>query len=211
MAERTHIIYCAGNQGRVVLDILRRVGLTDNLVFVDDVREPGTKIDTVEVVGGHELLEQYDPEIDRCIVAIGGQQSARRELVNRVESYGFDFFSAVDPNSTVSSTASIGRGVMLNARTYIGPGATIESHTLIDSCVNVSHDATVSAGATIAPNATLAGGVTIEPDAFIGAGAVVVDEISVGERAIVGAGAVVTDDVPNDTTVVGVPARKMSK
>ncbi len=44
-------------------------------------------------------------------------------------------------------------------------------------------------------------------NAWIGAGATVLPRITIGHDAIVGAGAVVTEDVPDGTTVVGVPAR----
>lgn len=188
-----------------MLDILSRSGYEDRVIFVDDVREPGTKISDVEVVGGYRQLEQFDPETDRCIVALG-RGEPRLELANRVEKYGYDFFSAIDSKTTVSSTSVIGEGTMINSRSYIGPDAEIESHVLVDSCVNISHDTHIKEGATITPNVTLAGEVTIGKKAYIGAGAVVVDGVSVGDGAVVGAGAVVTNPVPKDTTVVGVPA-----
>jgi serine O-acetyltransferase len=42
---------------------------------------------------------------------------------------------------------------------------------------------------------------------FIGAGARVLGDLRVGNRAIIGANAVVIDDVPDDATVVGIPAK----
>jgi serine O-acetyltransferase len=46
---------------------------------------------------------------------------------------------------------------------------------------------------------------------IIGAGAKVLGPISVGDNARVGANAVVLDNVPNDTTVVGIPARPVHR
>jgi maltose O-acetyltransferase len=44
---------------------------------------------------------------------------------------------------------------------------------------------------------------------YIGYGAITMPGVIIGEDAIVGAGAVVTHDVPSNTVVVGVPARRL--
>ena len=49
--------------------------------------------------------------------------------------------------------------------------------------------------------------IRIGNDVWIGGGAVVLPGVTIGHRAVVGAGAVVVRDVPQDTVVVGNPAR----
>jgi len=51
----------------------------------------------------------------------------------------------------------------------------------------------------------------IGEDAFIGSDTLLVAPVKVGKRSKTGAGAVVTKDVPDDTLVVGVPARVLRK
>jgi acetyltransferase-like isoleucine patch superfamily enzyme len=45
---------------------------------------------------------------------------------------------------------------------------------------------------------------------FIGSGAIINGNVRIGPNSIVGAGAVVTKDVPPDTIVAGVPAKKIA-
>jgi bifunctional UDP-N-acetylglucosamine pyrophosphorylase/glucosamine-1-phosphate N-acetyltransferase len=52
---------------------------------------------------------------------------------------------------------------------------------------------------------------TIRDGAFIGSDSMLVAPLEIGENATTGAGSVVTKDVPPDTVVVGVPARKIRK
>jgi acetyltransferase-like isoleucine patch superfamily enzyme len=61
------------------------------------------------------------------------------------------------------------------------------------------------------PGANIAGGVVIGEGVLIGSGAQVLQYLTVGSGATVGAGAVVTRDVPENTTVVGIPARPMPR
>lgn len=42
---------------------------------------------------------------------------------------------------------------------------------------------------------------------YIGAGSIIIGKITIGDNAIIGAGAVVTKDIPNNSVVVGNPAR----
>ena len=51
--------------------------------------------------------------------------------------------------------------------------------------------------------------VTIKRNAWIGANATILPGVTVGENSIVAAGAVVTKDVPPNTIVGGVPAKKL--
>lgn len=51
------------------------------------------------------------------------------------------------------------------------------------------------------------GKVVIKRNAWIGAGATILPGVIIGENSVVAAGAVVTADVPDNTVVVGIPAK----
>ena len=206
------VLYCAGEQARVVLDILRRTGTDSELVLVDDDESlHGTEVGGYEVVGGRTALRSFDSATDRCLVAFGDEQGVRLELARVVREAGLPLFNAVDPDATVAATATVGDGVVVNAQSYVGPDAHIGDVVLIDSAVNVSHDVVLEPGVTVGPNATVSGGVRIGRDAYIGAGATILDDVEVGTGARLGAGATVIADVPPYTTVVGVPAEPVGE
>lgn len=86
-----------------------------------------------------------------------------------------------------------GFGIVINPESKIGKGTTIQ-HSVTIGEMDGSHKCPV-----------------IGNNCFIGAKAVVLGDIKVGNNVKIGAGAVVIKDVPDNCTVVGVPAKVVTK
>jgi acetyltransferase-like isoleucine patch superfamily enzyme len=106
------------------------------------------------------------------------------------------------------------RGVAYNDGRIIFPGVQVSYDAQIGEHVHILYNAVVSHGCqvgdfvTICSGAVLAGEVTVESGAFIGANATIRHGgITIGRNATVGMGAVVVDNVPDNTKVVGNPAK----
>jgi acetyltransferase-like isoleucine patch superfamily enzyme len=103
----------------------------------------------------------------------------------------------------------VGKNVFVNhACTFMDRGGiTIEDDVLIGPRVNL-----ITTGHPISPvnrKATISNPIVIKKNAWLGAGAIVTPGVTIGENSIVAAGAVVTKDVPANTIVAGVPAKKI--
>lgn len=92
-------------------------------------------------------------------------------------------------------------GVSIGNDVSIAHSVTIlsEEHKYFDSSVPIKDQ-----GKTYAP-------VTIKNNVWIGAKATILSGVTIGTGSIVGAGAVVTKDVPDNSIVVGVPAKIIKK
>jgi acetyltransferase-like isoleucine patch superfamily enzyme len=73
----------------------------------------------------------------------------------------------------------------------------------------ITHDGGLRAVRHRHPGAFYYAPVTVGDRVFIGANAILLPGVTIGHGAVVGAGAVVTADVPADTVVAGVPARRL--
>jgi sugar O-acyltransferase (sialic acid O-acetyltransferase NeuD family) len=144
------------------------------------------------------------------ILAIG-DLDRRRLILDRIVDFARPPVSVVHPAAFVSPSADLGLGV------YVGPGAvvhtraTIGDSAIINSAAVVEHDTTIGPNTHVAPGAILGGTTTVGCDTLVGLGSRVLPNISIGDRCTIGAGAVVTRNVPNDATVVGVPAGEMKR
>jgi serine O-acetyltransferase len=96
----------------------------------------------------------------------------------------------------------IGDPVIVEPGVYIPHGQVV-----IDGMVEIGTGVVLFPFVTVGLQEGEVQGPTIGPGAVIASGAKVIGPIRVGASARVGANAVVLADVPDDTTVVGVPAR----
>jgi UDP-2-acetamido-3-amino-2,3-dideoxy-glucuronate N-acetyltransferase len=110
----------------------------------------------------------------------------------------------------IQKNAAIGRRCKISSHTFICEGVTIEDEVFVGHGVVFINDRY--------PRATAEGRLQTQEDwkviptlvrkgASIGSGAVILCGVTIGAKAAVGAGAVVTSDVPDNSTVAGVPAR----
>lgn len=123
----------------------------------------------------------------------------------------------IEPGAIIREQVEIGDHAIIMMGAIINIGAIIGEGTMIDMGAVLGGRATVGKNCHIGAGTVLAGvieppsakPVIIEDDVVIGANAVVLEGIKVGKGAVVAAGAVVIEDVPPNTVVGGVPAKKI--
>jgi acetyltransferase-like isoleucine patch superfamily enzyme len=97
------------------------------------------------------------------------------------------------------------------AGAVVNADATIGSGVIINTCASVDHDCRLGNGVHVCPRASLAGNVIVHDRSWIGIGACVIQGVTIGHDVIVGAGATVTADVPDGLTIIGTPARPITR
>lgn len=105
----------------------------------------------------------------------------------------------------------MGKGNIITAGNIFTTDIEIGSYNIFNRCCTCGHDARIGRYNVINPRVTISGGVKIGDGCLIGAGATILEGLNIGDGATIGAGAVVTKDVPPGITVVGVPAKPMTK
>jgi acetyltransferase EpsM len=201
--NRKLVLIGGGGHALVVAEAAISAGWT-LIGFLDD-RTDADLAGHAPRLGGLGAIDRLDPGVALHVAV--GELALRRRLMAGLRGW---FATIVHPTAWVSPTATLSAGSFVGAFAAIQGRARLGPHTIVNTGAIVEHDVTISENTHLAPRSVLLGAVRVGAHSMIGAGAVVLPEVRLGVHVTVGAGAVVRKDVPDGSTVVGVPARDVA-
>jgi serine O-acetyltransferase len=144
------------------------------------------------------LLKTLATDGTAAMICYRLMQAARHHHLAPLEMI-FNKINAITSGCIIGRGAEFGPGfVLIHAQ-----GVVINGNVRGGANVLIEHQVTIGAERRESP--------VLGNDVFIGAGAKILGSVRLGDGAKVGANAVVVHDVPPGTTVVGIPARPVTR
>ncbi len=200
----------AGDQGEVVADAAESTGEWSRILFFDDAWPGVAPPAAWPLIGDGTALLRELAAFAGVVVALGDNR-IRLDKYREIHRHGGDGITIVHRAAAVSPHARLGAGSVVCAGAVVDPGAILGEACIVNMGASVAHHCELGPGVHVAPGANLAGRVRIGACSLIGIGAVIREELAVGDNVVVGAGAVVVRPVDDGLTVVGNPARPLSR
>ena len=113
----------------------------------------------------------------------------------------------VHPTVTMSSSATLGQGVIIYPGSIIDHNVHIGNGAILNNGVIVSHDSLVGAGSFLAPGVTICGNTKVGECTFLGASTTVSNNVHVGDNCVIGISSLVQTNVSTGIHAIGNPLR----
>ena len=175
--------------------------------FVDDIRQG-------ENVFGIPVYDRsaFDEYPEALVLALPGSSLNYKSRAKIIFGLGISetrWATIIHPSAIVSEFASVGRNCAILAGSVVMPLAQIGDHCCILANTVIHHDSTVGDFTIVASGVIVAGNSAVGENCYIGAGSRLINGIKIGSNSLVGIGATVISTFPNDSKLVGVPARSI--
>ncbi|MBC8060001.1 MAG: acetyltransferase [Clostridiaceae bacterium] len=203
------IIIGAGGVGREVAFLIEQINEKEPtwniLGFLDD--NPvihNTYINGYRVIGEIDGINTIPDVYVTC--ALTGFE-VKRKIVENLIKTNKKFANLIHPSVTISSTNSLGEGVIIYPGVVMTTNISIGNYVVLSPNCGIGHESVIEDYTSVLWNVNISGNVSVGMGCLLGTGSTIIQNIKVGRETTIGAGAVVVNDLPERCTVVGVPAK----
>jgi sugar O-acyltransferase (sialic acid O-acetyltransferase NeuD family) len=204
------LIVGAKGFAKEILEVLHQLNQTEKVVFYDDINgdAPDLLYERFLILKNIQEAIQYFKTVDNRFTIGIGNPVLRKKLFDKFSEIGGQFSSTISPKAQIGNYGNfINDGCNIMTGSVLTNDITIGKGVLINLNCTIGHDSIIGDFVELSPGTHISGNCKIGNFSVFGTNACLLPKINIGNNVIVGAGSVVTKDVPDNSLVVGIPAK----
>lgn len=209
-------VFGAGGFGREVACLIRIINESleeprwNFIGFFDDsVDLKGTRNEYGEVLGGKDVLNQWDTPLDVAIAI--GSPAVVQKVAEGINNPNVEFPNIIAPTVTFldRNNVKMGKGNVLCTNCMISCNVTIGDFNIFNGYIPIGHDTVIGNYNVIMPSVNISGGILMGNRNFMGLQSAILQYLKVGNDTRIGAGAIVMRNTKDGYLYTGIPAMKV--
>lgn len=162
----------------------------------------------IPYLGDDEWLLQRT-NLTNAVICVGNP-ALRRKIAQKLQKNPqIQFPNIILGRTEICEDVEMEEGCIISVDARISTNVKLGKFVFLNIGSMVCHDGRLGDYVTLSPDVKLAGNVVIGAGSELGIGAKVIQGINISENVVVGAGSVVIRNINADSTVAGVPAKKI--
>lgn len=154
-------------------------------------------------------VEEYEIQENDIFVCALGTVKWKKYYAELILKKGGRFINLVHPSTKLNTNVSVGIGLIVFMYANISNDCVIEDFVTIQGYAGLGHDTQIKKWAHLSSYSFTGGFVILEEESTLNTRATVLPHVIVRKGATVGASSLVIKNVKENTTVFGVPAKKL--
>lgn len=146
---------------------------------------------------------------DKYLILCIGDPKVRNLFIERFKK--FNFFNLIHPSAIVSSSAKIGKGLIISPLCIVTSNAVIDDFNNLNTKVMISHDCVIGKNNSFSPGTGLMGHCKVGKNNFFGSNSLMIPKTSLIDNNVIGASATITKSFDSNLILVGTPAATFKK
>lgn len=153
--------------------------------------------------------EDYKIQEDDVFFIAMGDPRWRKHYAELMEKKGARFLTIICNGACINSTAQIGEGSFISGWMTISDNVIVGKHVMIHAFSTVGHDCVIGDYCSLSAYIFLGGHVELGEGTMMNPKSMVIPQKKVGKWSLIAANSVVIRNVPDNTHVMGNPAKKI--
>lgn len=155
-------------------------------------------------------VEDYQICDDDVFVCALGDVHYKKKYVELIKSKGGTFISLIHPSVEIGANTKIGDGCIIRYQSSISCDITIGDFVTIMGFCIIGHDAKISNYSHLGAHCFMGGFSQLEESVVMHPGSRLLPHKIIRKNSIIGAGSVVITNVKENTSMLGVPAKRLT-